>query len=186
MHVTRIAVAIIRDVRDRMASSIAQQFPRAVSKSCELSARSLRLFCCKLAGATGFGPRCLCRDRVAVCWNLVKLNGADSSPAMFTANYSFRQLGFCGKPTLKLHQKMGCRSPPPFCLTEERNHSCWFSRSVLECCSCSLVLQTEELAGRWRDQRLARQKWYLAVSCNWRGGFAALGRPKNGDVSVPT
>ncbi len=30
------------------------------------------------------------------------------------------------------------------------------------------------------------QKWYLAESCNWRGGFAALARPKNGEVSVLT
>jgi len=48
-----------------------------------------------------------------------------------------------------------------------KNHPCWVSAEVLA--SHKVI-----------------QKWYLAVSCIWRGGFAALGRPKTGDVRVPT
>ncbi len=35
-------------------------------------------------------------------------------------------------------------------------------------------------------QILEIQKWYLALTWTWRGGFAALARPKIGEVRVPT
>ena len=61
-QVSRTTIAVIRETRDRMVSSIAQQVPKAVSKTYERSPK----FCgCKLAGSDGIRACDLLRDRKA-------------------------------------------------------------------------------------------------------------------------